>query len=90
MQKAAGFIPFLRHYYETHRRLAVPREDHRDHHLATSLNHQATPETYEFLARRYDLSADDEDAFRDLLSQVTSLPSLIDWSPIERLALRDA
>jgi hypothetical protein len=89
MANSTSFVPFLRPFFDVHRRLARPEGEHRDYHRLAVLPHDATPETYEFVERRYGLTPEMETHFIELLQGVTSLPALLDWQPIEDLATRD-
>jgi hypothetical protein len=89
MRDSVSFIPFLRPFFDVHRRLARPTEEHRPHARLAARPHVACAATYEFVERRYGLTRSDEAEFNTLLDRVVSLPAVLSWPRVEDLAKRD-
>jgi len=89
LQDSVSFIPFLKQFFDVHRRLSKREGPVRAFDRLASREHTATAETYEFVERRYNLTRADEEQFNQLLDQVTSLPALITWPRINDVAARD-
>jgi len=79
MTESVSFVPFLCEFMALHRRLSNDTATaHRDDRSAVA-DHEATPETWEFIERRYGLTRADHEAFCSLLANVTSLPAVVPW-----------
>lgn len=89
IEASVSHIPFLRQFFELHRRLCAPVGLYVDRRINATEAHHSTPATYEFIATRYGLTPDDEAAFAALLDTVTSLPATIEWPRINEVARRD-
>jgi len=90
LEASVSFIPFLRQFYDLHRRLCKPVHGIKPHARLARQPHQACPETYEFVQARYGLTEADERAFEALLAGVTSTPAVLDWPRVNELWAVDA
>jgi hypothetical protein len=90
MQNSVSHIPFLKEFFDVHRRLSKPSGEYREYHRLAVTSHKTSPATWEFIERRYGLTTADYDDFCHKLGTVNSLPACINWPDINHLVDVDA